>query len=51
MNIFKVTYRPKETNRRRSTNAESSTADEARQLIGPEATEIFSIEAAAGFSF
>ena len=45
MSTFKVSYRSKETNRRRSKQVEAVTADEARQLIGPEATEIFSIEA------
>jgi hypothetical protein len=44
MNTFKVSYRSKETNRRRSRHIEAPSADEARQLIALEAKEIFSIE-------
>lgn len=44
MSTFKVSYRSKETNRRRSRHIEAPSVDEARQLIGLEAKEIFSIE-------
>jgi hypothetical protein len=44
MNTFKVSYRSKETSRRRSRHIEAPSADEARQLIAMEAKEIFSIE-------
>jgi len=44
MSTFKVSYRSKETNRRRSRHVEATSADEARQFIEAEAKEIFSIE-------
>ncbi len=44
MNTFKVSYRSKETNRRRSRHIEAPSADEARLLIAVKAKEIFSIE-------
>jgi hypothetical protein len=42
MSTFKVSYRSKETNRRRSKHIEAPSVDEARQLIALEAKEIFS---------
>jgi hypothetical protein len=44
MSTYKVSYRSKETNRRRSKRIEAPSADAARQLIAPEATDVFSIE-------
>jgi hypothetical protein len=44
MSTFKVCYRSKGTNRRRSKQIEAPSADAARQLIALEATDIFSIE-------
>jgi hypothetical protein len=44
MSTYKVSYRSSETNRRRSRPVEASSPEEARQLIGSEATEIYSIE-------
>jgi hypothetical protein len=44
MSIYKVCYRSKETNRRRSKLLEAPSADAARQLIAPEATDVFSID-------
>ncbi len=44
MSTYKVSYRSRETNRRRSKRIEAPSADAARQLIAPEATDVFSIE-------
>jgi len=44
MSTYKVSYRSKETNRRRSKHIEAPSADAARQLIALEATDVFSSE-------
>ena len=44
MSAYKISYRSKATNRRRSKPVEASSPDEARKIVQSDATEIYSIE-------